>query len=421
MKRWIVMAIIIMIASIGIARPGEVLANGNNCLAWDRHQYDNTTGRPVIDRLAGEEPFGQLLKSWKADHCLRLNHVQVVGTHNSYHRKPSPQLLNLIGLVNPAFKLAIEYSHRPLEQQLQDLQVRQIEIDVFADPAGGLYATPIGGIPPLGGSEPLPLAGMLQPGLKVLHTQDIDYRTTCRTFVACLQAVKTWSDANPNHLPILILIEAKDDLLLLPPALPGIGPIPPAVVPVPFTAAHLDSIDAEIRSVFAPEDLMTPDDVRGSRPSLEEAVLKDGWPTLNELRGRVFFALDNTDQKRTDYISGHPSLAGRVLFTSSDPGTPEAGFVKLNDPVADFALISDLVARGYIVRTRADADTLEARSNDTARRDAALASGAQFVSTDYPEADPSLLPPTPYVVDIPGPARCNPVLSPPGCSSGTLE
>jgi len=60
------------------------------------------------------------------------------------------------------------------------------------------------------------------------------------------------------------------------------------------------------------------------------------------------------------------------------------------------------------VRTRADADTEEARSGDTTRRDAALASGAHFVSTDYPVPDPRF---TDYRVGIPGEgvARCNPV------------
>jgi hypothetical protein len=45
------------------------------------------------------------------------------------------------------------------------------------------------------------------------------------------------------------------------------------------------------------------------------------------------------------------------------------------------------VRRGFLVRTRADADTVESRANDTRRRDAALASGAQYVSTDYMQPD----------------------------------
>jgi hypothetical protein len=421
MNRWI-LVLSLALSVLAFAAPSTASAGPNNCLAWDRQFFQPASDRPRIDRLAPDEPFGQLLKAWKADNCMRLNHIQVVGTHNSYHIEPAPQLLALIRLFDPLAALSFEYSHRPLGQQLETLQVRQLELDVFADPNGGLFAVPIGGIPQVGGTEPLPLAGMLAPGLKVLHIQDIDYRTTCRAFLSCLEEIDDWSDANPRHLPILVMIEAKDDPLPLPPALPGIGPIPPAAVPVPFTAAHLDSIDAEIRSVFGADQLMTPDDVRGSHTSLEEAILQDGWPTLNELRGRVFFALDNdTPPKLTDYISGHPALSGRVMFTNSAPGTPEAAFVKLNDPITDFALIQELVAQGYIVRTRADADTVEARTNSTVRRDAALASGAQFVSTDYPEPDTTLVPPTAYFVDIAGPGRCNPVLSPPGCDSGALE
>jgi len=161
--------------------------------------------------------------------------------------------------------------------------------------------------------------------------------------------------------------------------------------------------------------------VRGQRDTLEEAVLKDGWPTLNESRGRLLFAFDNTDAKRDVYLAGHPSLEGRVMFTSSPPGSPESAFVKVNEPLGNEAFISELVAAGYIVRTRADANTVEARFGLTARRDAALASGAQFVSTDYPEPDPDFS--TGYFVEIASGAnaRCNPVLSPPSCDSSALE
>ena len=60
------------------------------------------------------------------------------------------------------------------------------------------------------------------------------------------------------------------------------------------------------------------------------------------------------------------------------------------------------------MRTRADADTREARSGETARREAAFASGAQVVSTDYYEPNPAFG--TGYAVRLPGDgvARCNP-------------
>ena len=38
---------------------------------------------------------------------------------------------------------------------------------------------------------------------------------------------------------------------------------------------------------------------------------------------------------------------------------------------------------GYLVRTRSDANTTEARENDYSRFEAALESGAQIISTDY--------------------------------------
>jgi Phosphoinositide phospholipase C, Ca2+-dependent len=79
------------------------------------------------------------------------------------------------------------------------------------------------------------------------------------------------------------------------------------------------------------------------------------------------------------------------------------------------------VRKGYLVRTRTDADTKQARTNDTTRRELALASGAQLLSTDYPTSEPSQW--TAYSVSLPGGAvaRCNPVDAPPSCSNRVLH
>lgn len=340
---------------------------------------------------------------------VRLNEVQVLGSHNSYHIQPHPDLIALYLLFDPR-AYAWEYTHRPLPEQFELFGIRQIELDVYADPDGGLYAEPLG-LEVLTG-EIVHFPELDPPGLKVLHVADLDVGSTCSSLVECLLEVKAWSDAHPTHLPVMILIEAKDDP---PPDVPL-----DFVVPIPFGAAELDDVDAEIRSVFPEGQLITPDDVRGERPTLESAVLQDGWPTLREARGKVLFALDNGGTTRDAYVAGHPSLSGRVLFTDSSPGEPEAAFVKLNDSLADGSRIRKYVRAGYIVRTRADADTEEARSGNTTRRDAALTSGAQFVSTDYPEPGPFG---TDYVVMIPdgAPARCNPINAPARCRSAALE
>ncbi len=55
----------------------------------------------------------------------------------------------------------------------------------------------------------------------------------------------------------------------------------------------------------------------------------------------------------------------------------------INDPISSSEQIERLVRAGYMVRTRADADTVEARTGEVRRREAAFASGAQAESTDY--------------------------------------
>lgn len=350
--------------------------------------------------------------AYPRDGELRLNQMQVLGSHNSYHIEPQPALFSLLRAFSEPLAQSFEYTHLPLEEQFARQGIRQIELDVFTDPDGGLYANRAGQRAATGdGASGVP--ALDEPGLKVLHVQDIDFETTCFTLVECLTDVRTWSEANPGHAPLMILVEVKDDVI----PDPGLG----FVIPLPFGAADLDTLDAEIRSVFAPEQMITPDDVRGDHDTLEQAILSDGWPTLGASRGKVLFALDNGGEKKALYTEGHPSLRGRVLFTSSEPGEDEAGFVKLNDPIGDAAKIRDLVARGFIVRTRADADTAQARTGDVTQRDAALASGAQFVSTDYPVPDPDFG--TGYFVAIPDgtPARCNPISAPSDCTSLDIE
>ena len=387
-------------------RVAEGSLTADACEQLDR----DGSGRASIDELI--DAVAQAL-SGCPDQRLRLNHMQVVGSHNSYHIQPQEPLFSAIIDFEPAIAVVWEYTHLPLDEQFDQLGVRQIELDVFADPAGGLFSSPAG-LRFANDDQALTIAGLDEPGFKVLHVQDIDFETTCQTFVACLETIQAWSRAHPGHVPLMVLIEAKDDVIPDPLDLGFL-------TPVFIGPDELDEIDEEIRSVFPPSELITPDDVRGERATLEQAVSEDGWPTLGEARGRVLFALDNGGDKRDAYVAGHPSLNGRVMFTSSPPGEAEAGFIKLNDPIADFDRIQELVAAGFIVRTRADSDTLQARSGDTTQRDAAIESGAQFVSTDYPISNPDFG--TGYQVEMPGgmPARCNPVSAPQPCESLDIE
>ncbi|SEG55457.1 Phosphoinositide phospholipase C, Ca2+-dependent [Thermomonospora echinospora] len=336
----------------------------------------------------------------------RLNQIQVIGTHNSYHIEPGPAEFGLMSTVAGAQAGGLQYSHPPLGQQFAGQHVRQIELDLYADPDGGRYARPA--IRRLTGQPPEYDPRMREPGTKVLHVAGLDYRSNCLALTDCLAAVRDWSRGNPGHVPVAILLEFKDTLDL---------PVPGGVsIPlVTWTRERMLGVEEEIRSVFAPADLITPDTVRRPGRTLEQSVLEGGWPTLSAARGKVMFLMDNTGVHRDRYVTGNPGLEGRTLFTSSEPGRPDAAFIKRNDPAPG---IRDLVARGYLVRTRADADTAQARSGDTTTRDTALATGAQWVSTDYPVPGLAARFGTGYYAALPGfvPVRCNPVNAPAGCA-----
>ena len=109
------------------------------------------------------------------------------------------------------------------------------------------------------------------------------------------------------------------------------------------------------------------------------------------------------------------------MFTPSAPGQDDAAFAKLNDPIGDGPAIKAALAANMIVRTRADADTFQARANDKHMAQTALQGGAQLVSTDYEQPDPTIG--NGYVVSIPGgtPARCDPVTGPRSCKPTDVE
>ena len=339
---------------------------------------------------------------------LKLNQIQVIGTHNSYHAGIAPSEAEVWRAKYAEAYKGLDYQHPPLADQLNG-GVRQIELDIFADTNGGRYAHPSGPnmveaahLPP---DPPFDPAGiMLKPGFKVMHVQDVDYRSNCQPFIACLQQVRAWSDAHPGHLPVFILVETKQDS---PKNLK-------LTEPERFTPAVFDALDAEIRSVFPPGRMVTPDDVRGSFPTLNQAVLASHWPSLADSRGKVIFLLDQRPVGPV-YREGHPSLRGRVLFTNAEPGEPDAAFLERNSGPADE--IERLVREGYLIRARTDSDTKEARMNDTTVRDTMLKSGAQILSTDYPITEPAQWPGH-YSVSLPNKAiaRCNPINAPLGCT-----
>ncbi|MFT4633380.1 MAG: hypothetical protein ACI8PP_002608 [Candidatus Pseudothioglobus sp.] len=306
--------------------------------------------------------------------ALRLNEIQMIGSHNSFKKNIDATLLFILGLLDSDLAAGLDYAHMPLTDQLQ-LGIRSLELDVYFDPHGGHYSSPFGSRLGPFSSDFDEAKVMQESGFKVLHVQDIDYRSHCLTLRNCLEQIRAWSRANPRHIPLIITINPKDDVI------PQAGFEPPFM----FTAAAWESLDNEFNAVLS-QQIVKPDDIRGATKTLKESILA-GWPTVDSLRGKVIFVLDAPASKTRDYVADHPELKGRVMFVNLPEESSMASFRIVNEPVEDLNYIRGLVAEGFMVRTRADADTIESRRGDETRLKAAIDSGAQVISTDYYQMD----------------------------------
>jgi hypothetical protein len=287
---------------------------------------------------------------------LTLNDVQVKGSHNSYHRAP-----------RLALSRGWRYSHAPIETQLEAQDVRQFELDVR----------------------------LTKGELRVAHLPLVDGRSTCSRLADCLHTIESWSRSHAGHLPVFVFIEVKEDLA--PSMLEG----------------RLDAIDFAITRVFPREQLLMPEDVVGEAKSLKQAIVERGWPSLEDTRGRVAFVMFGPNRHKRAYAGGRPRLDGRVMFVAErETSRPHTSIVFYDDPVLDRASIADAIASHFLVRTRADAEL----HRDPARRDAALTSGANFISSDFVDPRFNWLELGPHAA-----GRCTPASARLGCTSTALS
>jgi hypothetical protein len=296
--------------------------------------------------------------------------------------------------------IGLDYAHIPITEQL-DLGLRGLEIDVLYDPEGYRFSHPKGldmlnaqGVE----TKPYNPEAMKDPGFKVLHVPDIDFRSHCPTFKACLSDLKDWSKSHSDHLPIIITVNPKSSGL----DRPGFAKV------IPFDREVLDALDKEILEIFEAKELITPGQVKGKQKTLRKAIVDKGWPDLAKARGKMLFVLDAEPELTELYVNGDEDFA-RPMFANTHADKPHAAFFIMNDPIKQEQEIASLVKRGFMVRTRSDADTREARTGDKTRFEAAIRSGAQVITTDYYLE--SLSPNKDFEIVFDGKySQCNPVL-----------
>jgi len=268
---------------------------------------------------------------------LRLNEIQLLATHNSYKKYGSAIAKFLVGVVE-SFEEAesMKYGFNDLTDQLNH-GVRSFELDLR-------YRS---------------------GDFEVTHVPLVDNSSTVPKFDLALEEIRLWSDHNPGHIPIIVLLELKGDWMILDPALSD------------FTGAELIELDDLIKEEFG-DQLFTPADMIGSHDSLRQAVTKDGWPLLNDLLGQVIFFL-HPGQYTEPFMQARPDFKTMGMFPAARDGDSDyASFIIHNNP-HDLEYINELVASNYIVRTRLDSSLQICPE----RFQNGLLSGAQILTTDF--------------------------------------
>jgi hypothetical protein len=325
-------------------------------------------------------PFSQVTDT------IRLNHYKILASHNSYKKHPNPKVIKFLSKFKKQLGASndpeqMDYGHLPLPEQFDNYNIRGIEIDVNYDPKGGLYRKRKVNKLITGLRQKVKDPLMKQPGFKVLHISDVDYETNYLTFKQVLNELKSWSNAHPNHTPIFVNIESKG---FNPGDESGFLRFLGFKRALQFDAQAFQDLDKEILEILPADNIFQPNDLKANFPNIKERLNQQGWPLLKDCLGKIIFILEGNNQDLYE-----KSVVNRPMFVYNRPNGENTAFVVKNDPIGNEQEI-ELLTQKYIVRTRSDAGTLEARANDYKRFNAAIKSGAQIISTDYYKPDPRL-------------------------------
>ncbi len=328
-----------------------------------------------------------IMSSFSYADNIRINQIQLKGTHNSYH---------VLKPYNPVEWLPWDlhitdwnYTHAPITEQLTNQGVRQVELDIH----------------------------MGKDGFPVYHLTGIDNGSTCKDLTACLIEVRDWSIANPHHQLLWLLIEPKDT-------------DDPGNYFGEWIADHLDTIEENIESLLGSDNIYKPSELRGSHPTMRDRIEKEGWPTLDATRGKITIVWNAIGSNKKAYANYKPEASQLLMLLKAtpeeligdSPSPYDMVYTEVGDPLKGKSLITELVEKGFMVRTRAEErglDSNEAKKGKRDRPEAALESGAQIISTDIP----AKVPETDYFFAIPGDhvSRCNPVNSDAECKPELIE
>lgn len=279
---------------------------------------------------------------------VKLNEIAVMGTHNSYQllgTLPKRGLMKTLQIISfGAVENKAVFEMDTFTEQLEQ-GIRNLEIDIeTVDDEGDV-------------------------SFIVTHKAIIDNVSSAYNLAKGLEEIAMWSDNNPGHLPVYLLIEPKDDV-------PSINNMKN------FSLEYALELDKVLRQVLG-DRLFTPQQVMGDYESFEEMRKADGWPTLKESAGKIIVLLHTCDVTQK-YIDTDTSIKTQAMFPMllfGDIDKPYASFILDNDPVIASENNKKTVdENNLMVRTRAD----DYPDFSDERYKSADNCGSHIITTDYP-------------------------------------
>ena len=279
---------------------------------------------------------------------VKINEIAVVGTHNSYQligTLPKQGLMKVLQIISfGAVENKAVFEMDTFTEQLEQ-GVRNLEIDIETVDDEG------------------------EVSFIVTHDPILDNVSSAHNFAKGLEEIAMWSDNNPGHLPVYLLVEPKDDV-------PSINNMKN------FSLEYALEFDKVLRQVLG-DRLLTPAQAMGEYESFEEMRKADGWPALKQAAGKIIVLLHPCGVTQ-EYIDTDISIKTQAMFPMlrfGDIDKAYASFILDNDPVSATENNKKTVEENNLmVRTRADdyPDFSDERYNSADN------CGSHIITTDYP-------------------------------------
>lgn len=338
------LSIFFSLPSLGAEKLKDEIAEQTRRIAALEQSYSNAEIQPVDQNAFFKGNLSEELAKG-----IKFNELRYTATHNSYETPNLDEVKQLYAnLSELTFGLISaktgDFSCPTLTDQLS-AGIYSLELDIeVSDQNGNITFT-------------------------CMHAPRIQMNTSCYNLELGMKEIKMWSDNNPGHLPITVIIEPKDFFI-------------PMENLKSLNITYAQQLDSMLRRTLG-STLFTPADMMRDYKSLGAMRRADDWCKVSDMLGKVLILMHecNTTEK---YIDLDESLKSQAMFPMLREGDLKrdcASFIILNDPERFLQIFDEAInTQKLIVRTTADSFG----SISEKRRELALNSGAQIVSTDYP-------------------------------------